>query len=338
MVNVMVWMLWARSSQLIALIFTVTGTLLSAAFWLVLFGELHVFELRGADAYELFPPDYFCNRQLLTAMLLAALYAILWSTRKPFALLSADTCLLLGLAYASFLLLFGMKEWVLQEEYAKLASSWLPYIVIMYFIGRQLDSPEHDHLAGPFYGVAGLGFVLVTGGMALDAPAHWLHLKSRENPNTPDWLMVTRCAFFFLSGLIFLGLAVVHDRAATRLRRMWGRLYFKLVPPFCLLSLDRMGDEPFWILGRMGYADMTLVAAAVPVICLMIIACGVKLQLRWYVYYGLLHTSWFIFRATMRYFKQQLSWPIGLVTIGTVAMILGMIYEIWIHHQQGECR
>jgi len=326
MVNSVAVLLWIKNQRLVALILTITGILLTPAFWAILFGERHWFAWVMAERLELLPePDkYFCNWQLFVSASLGSLYGGIWFFRKPFTSMAITFCVLLATWYAALLLLAGLTPWLREQAWATVAVNALPFPLAMYLAARLLDRPRTDHLAVPFYASATVLFVLALSAIAYDSPARWFHIRPSGSSTTPDWRIITQCSLFFLSGLIFLALAVAHDSAATRLRRMWGRLLFKLVPPFCLVSLDVMGDQPIAIIARIGGNDLSAAEAGVGVLCILLIIVGVGLQLRWYIYYALIHLSTLIVRATMRYFEDNTAWPLGLVIAGTVAVAVGI--------------
>jgi len=292
-INAAAAILWRRFSQLVALIFTVVGTLLIPLFGLVLLHELGVLSTRADYRYELFGPDYFSNRQLAAVFWLTAAYAIWLLWRKRFALLAALLAAIWLVAIASTLLLFGLKEWLTDDLYATTAAAFSPVPVVAYLVARRLDRPAHDQLAVPFYAVAGVSFLIILGVLAYDAPDTWFGLTASVAPD-PDTgpqinpLNIARELSFLVCGLACFLLALVHDRSGTRLRRLWGALYFRVVPPSCVIPLDYLGKEPLWSLGTVGREPLQVLEFGVPVACVLLLAAGTRLQLRWFAHYGLL--------------------------------------------------
>lgn len=324
--------LWTRLSQLVALIFTVLGTLLIPLFSLVLLSEFEIFATRAADdaRYEFLPADSFSNRQLVAGFWISAVYAGWLLSQKRYMLLSAVLCLIVLLATVSTLLLMGLKDWLSHEWFATTAVAFGPVPIITYLAARGLDRPERDQLAVPFYAVAAVSFLGVIGGLAYDAPDTWFGLDPASDSEHVNPLNVTRELLFLGCGLVCFLLAWLHDRSDTRLRRLWGRLYFKLVPPCCVISADLLGDEPLWTLGMLGGTEARALELLVPVLCILLIIVGTRLQLRWFAYYGLLHLAVFIIRATHRHFEDYLEWPVIVTVTGAVAMIFGL----WLEHKR----
>lgn len=324
-VNISVFVLWRRFNKLVALIFTVTGILLISICVAVVLAESGLPDWRR-EKFELFPPQYFSNIHVLISISLALGYAIWWLNRRRYALLAATVALLGILFWASALLLFGMKDWLMHEEFATTALAWLPMTILMYFVARALDRPRWDFLAVPFYAVAAASFLIITSVMALDAPHCWMHLDSQPaaavNP-----LRTTQALFFFACGLVYLLLALKHDRSLTRLRRLWGAIYFRLVPPFCLLSWDALGDEPIWTILVRKQLPLTPIELTVPLLCFVLAVVAMRFQLRWFLYYSLMHLAWFIFRTTSRFLDNAIAWPAVLLLVGMAALAVGLYVE-----------
>lgn len=329
MVNSVAVLLWLKNQRLVALILTITGILLTPAFWVILFVEQHWFAWVMAEQWELLlePGEYFCNWQLFVSATLAALYGGAWLYRRRFTSVAITLSVLLLLWYSALLLLAGLALWIREGAWATIGANGLPFPVAMYLAARWLDRPRTEHLAIPFYALALVLFVLAVSAMAYDSPGRWFGIERGASGGGPDWQIVAQCGLFFACGLMFLGLAVAHDCAATRLRRMWGRLLFKIVPPFCLVSLDVMGDQPLAPIARIGGRLLSAPEAGVAVLCVVLLAVGVALQLRWYVYYALVHLSIAVTLATRRYFGENKSWPLGLVIAGATVVAAGIACE-----------
>ncbi|HVP11824.1 MAG TPA: serine/threonine-protein kinase, partial [Phycisphaerae bacterium] len=333
LVNRGAFRLWARGNKLVALIFTVTGILLVPVCLAVVLGVTGILGWRQVEELEVFPLDYFSNIQVTAALAVALGYGLWWLKRRPYALLAATVALLGVLLWASILCLLGMKEWLKYEMYADTAIWWLPLTFLAYCGARLLDRPRWDHLAVPFYAAAAISFLVITATLALDAPESWLHLPgtsllalSGPHPEV-DQFRAAQEVLLFLCGLLYLAIALVHDRSKTRLRRLWGAIYFRIVPPMCLLSWDLLGDEPIEVLISRGHHVLTPIELTVPLLCFALAALSMRFQLRWFLYYSLLHLAWFIFRTTDRYLQNALAWPFTLLFIGILALGAGLLIE-----------
>jgi hypothetical protein len=321
--------LWRRFNRLVALIFTITGMPLLTLLVLVLLSEFNLWDYRVDDGtrHEMFGPDRFSNVQVAVACWLTSFYALWWVFRRKFVLLAIALTVFFAASYASTLLIVGMKDWLMDERYAATAIRWLPFVLIMYLAARLSDRPPRNQLAVPFYAGAAVAVLAVTSTLAYDAPNSWLHIAPAAGGDSPNWLRLAQSLFFLACGLMYFILAWAHDRSGTRLRRLWGRIFYKIVPPFCIIPLDLAGDEPLWVLGRVGEWPVTVLELCVPLAGLLFVGVGAKLQLRWFMYYGLVHLTFFVIRSTDRYFKEVLSWPVYVLVLGTVSIAIGILWE-----------
>ncbi|MFO0971919.1 MAG: DUF2157 domain-containing protein [Phycisphaerae bacterium] len=364
-INGAAFALWKRSNELLALLFSVVGTLLVPLFASTVLFELNLLSTRsfresGGDGrlvvhallrdtrqadvttlrdtgesvravvpierlrtdYELLPGDYFTNRQRACALWLATAYACALLSQKRYALLSATLCVLLVFAYSSLLFLLGLKAWLLDERFARAALAFVPVLGLAYLLARRLDRPGLEHLAGPFYATAGIGIPLVLGVLAMDVPKSGWHL-SGPGLNQCRELLFSAC------GVLFFVIAWLHDRSGRRLRRIWGNLYFKLVPPCLVVPIDFLSHESLWSLGKLGGAEFEAAELAIPLLCAILIVVGTINQLRWFTYYGLLHLAIFLVLTTDRHFRLYLRWPMVVVVLGAVAILIGLWLEHW---------
>lgn len=329
-INAAAVVLWRRFSELVGLIFSVIGALLIPLFLLVLFSEFGILATRASDTFELLTEAYFTNRQLAAAFWISAVYVGLLTWRKAYGAFAALFCLMCVLSVAASLLLIGMKDWLTRELYATTAAAFSPVPVVAYLVARWLDRPRREQLSVPFYAVAGVGFLVIIATLAHDAPKTWLRLTPPEDASLVNPLNVCRELLFVCAGLTCFLLALIHDRSTTRLRRLWAALYFRVVPPCCLIPVDLLGNEPLWSLGTLGNAELRPLEFGVPALCILAMVLGTRLQLRWFTYYGLLHLAVFTFRITQRHFADYLSWPVAVLIVGAVAMIVGL----WLEHRR----
>ena len=325
-------------NKAVSLSFTVIGILLSFVFGLVLFSQLHWFEWPMAERFEFvhalreITPSTslesfnFCNTQFIIASIIATFYSIFWTVKRRYTSLAIITCVLFFIFYLGILMYCGLIQWIRMEERANIFLQWLPWVLIVYSCANILDQRQWENLALPFYTAAFIVFVLIGSGISYYAPHDWFQL---ERHGVPNWIIVCRCGCFFSFGVVILFIACIHENTTSRLRRTWGNLYYKLVPPLCLVSLTRMGEEPFWVISHIGPRQnvLTVVELLAALICLCVIALGTRIQLKYFVYYGLAHLSYIIFNTTSNFFEEDLSWPLCLITIGSVFVISGILIE-----------
>ncbi len=326
-VNAGAFAMWGRSSQFVATTLTIVGALLIPFFLLVLCSASGLLTTRATEEYELFPPDYFTNRQLSAALWIGAAYTawLLW--RNRLGAVVALLCAITLLAFTSSLLLAGLKHWITQEWYATTAAAFAVVPLLAYASARTVDHFGRDSLAWPPYAISGIGFILVLAAISYDGPKSWLGLTPPDDETLPNGLAITREIAFISMGFVLFAIAVVHDHGRTRLQRLWGRLYYRVVPPSCIIPLDLLGNEPLWSIGRVGQADLYPLELGVPLVCIAFLVAGTQLQLRWFVYYGLIHLAVFVLRTTERHFSDYFSWPVVIIALGAVAMMSGLWIE-----------
>lgn len=338
-VNVWAFRLWRRGSKLSALIFTITGIILVPVFLSILQGVIGFPSWNRGSKFEL-GPSRATNFQMFIATTAGLAYGIWWLKRRRYTLLAGTVAFVFFAFWAALLFVLGMRDWLLGGRYyAFTAMCWIPFFGVMFCTGYRLDKKHADHLAIPFYALTAVSLFLITATIAWDAPKSWLGLgsaaptASTQPVDVVEPLRTARSLSFFGCGLLYLGIALVLDRSQTRLRRMWGNIIFRLVPPVCLLSWDALGDEP--IFGIHLYKDvqgsdvfyLTPVELSVPLLCFALAAVAMRFQLRWFLYYSLLHLAWFIFRTTDRFLADRLAWPFTLVGVGILALVVGLWIE-----------
>ena len=337
-VNIWAFRLWSRGSKLSALIFTITGIILVPLFLSILQGVIGFPSWDRGSKYEL-GPARATNFQMLIATTVGLAYGIWWLKRRRYTLL-AGTVAFVGFAFwATLLFVSGMYDWLKNGDYAFTAMCWIPFLAVMFCTGYRLDRVQSDHLAIPFYALATVSLFLITTTVAWDAPKSWFGLGSAaptasiQPVDVVEPLRTARSLAFFGCGLLYLAIALVLDRSQTRLRRMWGNVIFRLVPPVCLLSWDALGEEPifsYWLYKDVQGSDvfyLTPVELSVPLLCFALAAVAMQFQLRWFLYYSLLHLAWFIFRTTDRFLENRLAWPFTLVGVGILALVVGLWIE-----------
>jgi len=320
-------LLWSRPNRFIALVFSVLGVLLVPLAVTVLVSELGLLAGRMTDAAELLPPSLFSNRQLVVGAWLGVAFAA-WQLRaRQYLPLAAAFVVLLALAFAAALTLFGFVRWIREEQFATAAACWLVVPILALLAARRLDRPQTEQLAPPFYALYAIALLAALATLALDAPKTWAGLDSPANSDVADPLAVARELNVFTLGVACLALAWAHDRSATRLRRLWGGVFARLAAPLCTIPIDLLSQEPLYSLGRLGGAEVQAVELFVPVLCCAVIAVGVSIQLRLFMYYGLAHLAFFALRFTGRHLADYTHWPLAVLLLGAAFVAAGLWLE-----------
>lgn len=281
-------------------------------------------------SHELLPASYFANVQIAFSFWLASAYTAMLLQFRRYTVLSGTLCVLLVFAAVATLLILGLKYWVVKQEFATAAAMFAPVSIAAHLIARRLDRRELDHLAGPFYATAGLSFLGVLGVLVWDVPESWFNLPRHVEGIAVNPLFVGRELLLFLAALAVFKVALIHERSESRLQRAWGQFYFKVVPPCLIASVHFLANEEMWVIARLGREEMRLLELAVPLMCTGFIVAGVRLQLRWFSYYALLHLAVFLALATYRHFEDHRVWPIVVSGIGAMTIAVGL----WIEHRR----
>lgn len=324
-INSAAFFLWRRPSQMVALIFSVVGSLLLPLFILACLSNFGW--LSNRDQMDVLPKEFFTNRQLVLAFGVSSLVLAWVVSLRPFALLAATLCLILFLTNVSILCYFGMKDWIEFELYAGIAIAFSLHPVLSNSVARWLDQKGLGGLAIPFYFVAAVGLLAAIGTFAYDAPRSWLELEERGGSSRVNSLAVAREAMFFGCGVICFAIAWFHDKSSSRIRRQWGGWFFRLTPPLFVIPVELLSHEPMTILGKLGSESLKATELGVPALCITLIVLGTRLQLRWFTYYGLLHLAWSLGTAADRHFRNYLSWPIIIMLLGALLILAGLGIE-----------
>ncbi|MEW6355833.1 MAG: DUF2157 domain-containing protein [Planctomycetota bacterium] len=318
--------MWKGRKPLVGAIFCAAGAVLVPIFFGVLFSQLDVFEWRQSDRYEVFPPDYFCNVQLLVALVLMLAYCGTLVYRTRLGVFSVLLTITVLLTYATCTLLIGLKAQLNDQEFAFAACWFVPLIFGLYVAAYRLEKWGMEHLASPPYAVAGLLFISLTCVLAWDIPKTWFKISN------VDGRAIAMYCLSFGNGLLYFAIAWWQSASPSRLRRAAAQQLYRLVPPFCVVSLDFL-EAPLDHLGvlavfQLGPRPVYLSEILVIVACIVFIGLAVALQWRWYLYYGLIHLAIKLTFFTSEHLSDYVSWPLALFLMGAVIMFIGMAIEL----------
>jgi len=352
-VNLVGALMWRHKRVLLGTIFCAVGALLVPVFFVVLFSECDLFELRQTGDYELLRPPWFCNVQLALGLLLGWAYSLLLSWRTRLGVYSILAALMSLSTYGACLLLCGLKDQLTGGRFASAACWFLPIPVGCYLVAHRFDRKGADQLAVAPYVLGGLVLVAITSVLAFDIPKSWMAIDGENQRRIASSLL------FMASSVLYFGLGLLNDRSSSRIRRIWGRWLFRLVPFLFVIPLGRL-EQP---LRNLGVREMVAFTVETPgreaeaearaagtqgdlppvettlaavywteilvfVACWMFVALAVVLQWRWYLYYGLIHSTVHVVSFTDKHLQEYVSWPAALLIAGTLIMLTGMAVEL----------
>jgi hypothetical protein len=106
--------------------------------------------------------------------------------------------------------------------------------------------------------------------------------------------------------------------------------FYWLVPPFCVIPLHLL-EFPLknlnWRFLLVPFTQVYCTEVLVFLACLVFIWLAVYVQLRLYLYYGLIHLAVKLIYFTNEHLSDYLSWPLAVLVIGILTMFLGMEIE-----------
>jgi hypothetical protein len=337
LVNVVGLLGWWRQNRLLGTVFCAVGVLLLPVFLLVLFSQLHWMEWVQPEGELLYPLNQIegiyggFNTQLFATFLVMLGYStvLLWRTR--IGLFSALTAISAVLAYIAAMGLLGLRLELKESHFATAACWFWPMAVISCLLAWWLDRKRLEHVASPLYASAALLFIAITSVLAIDAPISWMKLEGTSQQRIAmDFL-------FIGNSILYLMVALLADKSGSRLRRLTARWFYRLVPPLCVIPLDRL-ESPLRSLQVDWLVVFTVAGANVPQVyateilammaCVGFVILAVLLQWRWYMYYGLIHLAVALVVFTHMHLRDYLSWPIAVMIVGTVVMTAGAVLEI----------
>jgi serine/threonine-protein kinase len=307
--------LYRREQQAVAIAFHLGASALLPLLLLILFREAGLFVSMGAGAErELF--ERVSNRQLQVSLLLACGWLAWLAARTRTVALASGFAALLLVLHLALLGDFGLRRWLEEERFDRLALHLVPLIVLAAGLGLALERRGCDHFAQPLYlGSAGL-YVLALELLALDGRAlsHLgLALRPPEGETLSDPLLLDTVAAMAINGVLVYAAAALVERHGTALMRTPARFLFAL-SPFAIL-------EPIAYLNHVGeYSRRYLwlyLALALGIAFLSWIR-----QRRSFYYAGLLNTGLALFLITDRYdWYDRPAWALAVLAVG--AALLG---------------
>ncbi|MGE5361861.1 MAG: protein kinase domain-containing protein [Bacteroidales bacterium] len=166
--NVVARRLYRSERRAVAVAFYLAGVVLLPLFLVILLRENHVLAVAVDAPRQLFPKAYLSNHQLQLTLAVTCLWALFLALRtRTVALSTVFTGLLFTLALA-VLTDFGLREWVEQFVWDRIAWHLAPLILVYAALGWVLERRDRAWLARPLYLAAALTLVAVLELLAQD--------------------------------------------------------------------------------------------------------------------------------------------------------------------------
>jgi hypothetical protein len=310
--------LLGRERAAVAIAFYLAATALLPLLSLVLLSEVGWWPPGSGGGPELFGDSWVSNRQLQAAMAIACAWACWLALRtRTSALASACTALLAAL-HLALVADLGLRTFLEEGEWDRLALHLLPLLIVTFVLGRILERSDRPTFAQPMYLAATLLVVLVTELVCLDGRAMEL-LGVSAAPLQPadvsDPKLLDTLTAMTVGGLLFYGLGWALDRWGTRLLVLPANLLFTL-SPFAIL-------QPIFYLNTVGEYSRRFLWAYLILSVAIALASHLR-QRRSFYYAGLLNTGGALWLITDRYeWVDRPAWAVVVVAVGLTTLAAG---------------
>lgn len=316
--NAAAHLLYQRDHKVVAVAFYLGAVLLLPLFLLIAFDETGFLVVADSTPGQLFDKGV-SNRQLQVTTLAAALWCGWLALRTRTAALSTVFDLLLLLFALAVISDFGLRGWVENGQWDRLALHVFPLVAAYAVIGAASERTQRAWISRPAYTSAALLLVVVLELLALKGRALaylGLTLKPLQPPDVSDPLLLDTIVAMTINGAAFYGVAAALDRRQSDPVRMAARLLFTIAP-FALLK--PLG----YLVGTAEYSPRIdwLYAIFAGVIILL----SQPRQRRSFYYAGLLNlgiAQYFI--ASRRGWFDNPSWAIAIIAAGLAALAGGL--------------
>jgi hypothetical protein len=335
--NAVGWILFVRGSRVNSQIFLSIGALLVPLFVSVALTEVPLFEDRQADNLELFRPWQDApadasnganitphhgfrptNMQSTVSVATFVAYCLLLVALTRAPLFVVWTGIGLYLLHGGFLLLGGLKDWLLNEHVARALVWVLPLTLLFGIAGWSMGRRKAlQPFAATFFAFFPLPFAFCLSMLAWYGAIEWLHAsKAPDNLTINHWFMADGVAYFVLSILLY--------RSKSGFARFWAPFIMLLVPLHLTTPVNLLMHRG-WHFFSIGGEDVTSYEFFALAEALVLIVIGTRLRVHTLAWPGLASLALFLWRATDRHFEQYLAWPTTLMLVGGIAMITSAV-------------
>ena len=345
LLNLVGWFFHRRKNRSTAFIFLSLGALLLPLFMGVLLIEQHWLrcpqvearELAGRQAVEDTPSVEPDGRNVVAPVLLptntqltvsasafvAYLLVLLLVTRvRAFAIWMGLGVYLL---FTTVLLLLGLKEWLDVPEQAWALVCYVALALEFALLSQVLDLRGRSEWAAAFYIFFPIPLVFCLTNLAQRGAIEWLGTSGDWKEQSTDlWLMA--------NGVAYLAAALWSSRARSSHVRLWGNLFWLLVPASLLVPVDIQwkldrGYE-FTMIGKIGNGYFTSYEALSFLISVGFVVVGTRMRRYTLALSGLVGLAAFILLTTDMHFQKNLSWPLALTITGGAAMAVAVVLVV----------
>ena len=316
--NVAAHVLERRGHKAVAVAFYLGGICLLPLFLLIALHDQGLLVVPSDAPGQLVPDAAVSNHQLQFTILVACVWAawLAWRTRTiALSTVLAVLALLLALAVLSD---FGLRTWVEEERWDRLALHLMPLVPAYVAAGLMLERAGARWFGRPLYTGAAVLLIVTLELLALDGRLFeylGVELTSLQTVSVSDPELLDTVAALSLNGLVFYLVGSFADARGTALMKTAAWLLFT-VSPFAVL-------EPLAFLSQTEeYArafDWTYLGLAVGMAVL-----SHQRQRKSFYYAGLINTGVALWLITTHYeWFDKPAWAVLLIAVGLAGLLAG---------------
>jgi hypothetical protein len=257
------------------------------------------------------------NSQIFAATLVVTVCIALLLYRLKAAFYAAWLATACVALFATAMLLAGDKARLVHEREAEVALHALAFSVALYFLGHAIERRSVPRVAGPFYDLAILIF-LVSGVQVANAGLkEWLG---------QDWDLFNEAWNLWIMAytLPVLLCGWLSERYGTEAQSLRARVFYALVPLFLLLPLNLLFSSRGATLAQLGSSPLRVYEVAYLPACTGLLLLGRLLHVEVFLVAALWAMAVFLFRFTSRHLVDVLQWPLAVGLCGCAFLYLGI--------------
>jgi hypothetical protein len=307
-----------REHKAVAVAFYLGGVGLLPLFMLILFHESGLWTVPADTAGQLFQDGSVSNRQLQITAVLACAWSVFLALETRTAALSTVSAVLFFLSTLAVLTDFGLRSWLEQGEFDRLALHLSPAIPAYAATAWLLERSGRPWFARPLYVASAVMLVVVLELLALEGKAFehlGVSMAAFQRPDVSDPLLLDTLTALTLNGLVFYAAASAAEQYGSTVARTAAWLLFT-ISPFAVLQpvgwLSKTGEYSFRL-------DWSYLALAVG-----IAVVSHRRQRKSFYYAGVINTGWALWLvASHREWFDKPLWAMAVIGAGLLLLLAG---------------
>jgi hypothetical protein len=313
--------LYRREHQAVGVAFFLAGVSLLPLFLLIWFPEAGLFVAAKDAANQLFDGGTVSNRQLQITIFAACAWSGWLALRTKTGALSTVFAILTFLFALSVLADFGLRSWLEDGQYDRVALHLAPLVPVYAAAGAGLERLGRQWFARPIYVTGGLSLLVVLDLLAPNGKMfEYLHVSMRSIQPSPDHpLLLDTLTALTLNGALFYLVASAIERYGTIVMAPAALLLFAIAPFSMLEPLAYLSETSEYSVRF----DWLYLALAVGIALL-----SHERQRKSFYYAGLVNTGVALYLIALRqHWYDKPGWAIALVTTGLVTLLGGFLLD-----------